>query len=131
MRGGWRKCLPKLDGGGCWAQLPVLAGVKTAGQGRLLARGGKQVPAIGQDRRRTGHPEPSRLILRLHDVPRYPDIGPGCEQRAEEAIQCFGARAVRHVQDLEPHRLLPVLAGEAASPVQVPEGPHRDDLALA
>ncbi len=41
IRGGWRKCLPKLGGGGCCAQPPVLAGVKTAGQGRLLARGGK------------------------------------------------------------------------------------------
>jgi hypothetical protein len=87
--------------------MSVLAGVETAGQGRLLARGGKQVPAIGQDRRRTGHPEPSRLILCRHDLPRYPDIRPGRKQRAEHAIQGFRAGAVRHVQDLEPHRLGP------------------------
>jgi hypothetical protein len=106
-RGRCRKCLPKLGGGGCWRQMSVLTGVETAGQGRLLARGGKQVPAIGQDCRRTGHPQPSRLILCRHDLPRYPDIRPGREQRCEDAIQDFRARAVRHVQDLEPHPLSP------------------------
>lgn len=83
--------------------MPVLARVETAGQGRLLARGGKQVPAIGQDRRRTSHPEPSRLILCGHDLPGYLDIGPGRQQRSQDAIQDFRARAVWHVQDLQPH----------------------------
>jgi len=87
--------------------MPVLAGVETAGQGRLLARGGKQVPAIGQDRRRTGHPEPSCFILCRHDLPRDLEIGPGRKQRAEDAIQGFGAGAVWHVQDPQPHRLCP------------------------
>src|ERR1035438_5605638 len=87
--------------------MPVLAGVETAAQGRLLARGGKQVPAVGQDRRRTGHPEPPRLILCRHDLPHHADIAPGLEQRAEDAIQGFRARAIRYVQDLESHRPCP------------------------
>src|ERR1039458_2876352 len=87
--------------------MPVLAGVETAGQGRLLAWGGKQVPAIGQDRRRTGHPEPSRLILGGEHLPCYLDIGPGREQRAQDAIQGFRAGAVWHVQDPQPHHLCP------------------------
>jgi hypothetical protein len=52
-------------------------------------------------------PELSRFILCRHDLPRYLDIGPGREQRAEDASQGFRARAVWHVQDLKPHHLGP------------------------
>ena len=79
--------------------------LQAARQGRLvLGRAGEQVSAFGEDRWRAGHPEPPCLILRRHDLPHHLDIGPRREQRSQPAFQGFGARALRHVQDQEPHR---------------------------
>ena len=43
--------------------------VQTARDGRLLAGTGERVPAIEQQRRRTGHPRPLRLLLRRDHLP--------------------------------------------------------------
>ena len=61
----------------------------------LLARAGEQVSAVGQDRRRAGHPDPPCLILRRHDLPLHLDIGPRREQRGEPGFQGFGTRALQ------------------------------------
>ena len=107
-RAGSARCtqrLAELDSRGGRSQVPVLVGIQATRQGRLvLGRAGEQVSAFGEDRRRAGHPEPPCLILRRHDLPHHLDIGPRREQRSQPAFQGFGARALRHVQDQEPHR---------------------------
>jgi hypothetical protein len=104
--------LPELGSGRCLSQLSVFIGIQAARQGRLQVRAGEQVSAIGEDRRRTGHPEPPRVILRGHDPPYHLDIGPDREQWSQPTAQGPGTRAFRHVQDLKPHRIpLPSPAG--------------------
>jgi hypothetical protein len=84
--------------------MPALIGVEAARQRWLLARVHERVSAIGQDRRRTSHPELPGIILCHYDMPRHSDIGPGREQRDQPTVNDCRARAVRYMQNLKSHR---------------------------
>ena len=119
---------PELGSRRCLSQLSVFIGIQAARQGRLQARPGKQVSAIGEDRRRTGHPEPPRVLLRRHDPPYYLDVGPDREQWSQPTVQNLGTRAPRHVQNLKPHRTprpSPPAAPGRGRPAAA-GSPHRD-----
>ncbi|MFY9648783.1 hypothetical protein, partial [Trebonia sp.] len=91
--------------------------VQTARDDRLLAGTGERDPAVEQQRRRTGHPRPLRLLLRGDHLP----VDFGGRVRVLNAVAAAAGRTVSFVsftvpQDQRANSYFAPLAGLATGP---------------
>jgi len=79
----------------------MLVRVEPAGDGRELAGAGERVGAVGEQGGRAGHAEPFGVRLAGDDAPG--EAGTARQQAVQPGGQQVGARAPRHLQDLQRH----------------------------